>query len=343
MSAERLEVGVSGPGLIGRTFTRTTVLNPELGIDVTGISYHSPSSKDIASLLRYCSINGALHNAKIEAREGNIFANGKGIRFFAVPEPQDIPWEGQRLIVESSRVSTDPKRAVLHLKAGGPRKVVISSSPKRNECPTIIFGVNQDIYDSRKDDVVSAGTCSTNAIVSALAPLRDSFGIRLVVANIVHAATGSNTVYDRIGEDPENRAIIDNIVPDNTGAAKTVPKIFPEIPKENIIITARRVPVTNGSEAMITVGLGKTASLRDVVNCFEEAVAGRLKGVLELTENQITAADIRGDTHASVIPVPNIKILAGGSFVSFSVSYDNANGYVGQLIRTINHIWQQGL
>lgn len=341
-----IPIGVNGPGAMGSGVVRATELHEGFGFQVKAINYHRDDPRGVANLIQDSVLYGHFPK-KVEHGDGYIAIDGRKIDFLVGPEPNGIRWPEEapvELVFECARSFNDPRLAAGHLRETGPFKVIISSSPKGDEpCPVIVYGVNQEIYDPSKHNVISAATCSTNALVTVVDVLNRRFGLDALQATTIHAATGENDVYDTVGGGP---GIIDNIIPEETGAAKTLFKVMPDLVDKiggNAAISARRVPVSTGSIFCITAFLETSANERDIVEVFREAESDRLKGILALSERPVSAASVRGTHFAGVVEADSIRTFNKGRVVYLEVGYDNVDGYIAQMLRVGKHVADQGL
>lgn len=340
-----IPIGVNGPGAMGSGVVRATELHEGFGFQVNAINYHRDDPRGVANLIQDSVLYGHFPK-KVEYGDGYIAIDGRKIDFLVGLEPNGIRWPEEapvELVFECARSFNDPRLASGHLKETGPFKVIISSSPKGDEpCPVIVYGVNQEIYDPSKHNVISAATCSTNALVAAVDVLNRRFGLDALQALTIHALTGENDVYDTVSGGP---GIANNIISEKTGAAKTLFKVIPELQNkigDNAVITARRVDVTNGSIFSITAFLERSASERDVAEAFSDAASERLKGILTISENPVSAASVRGTHYAAVVAADSIKTINKGRVVNLEVGYDNVGGYIAQMLRVGKHVAAQG-
>lgn len=339
-------IGVNGPGAMGSGVVRVTELYPDFGFQVSAINYHSDNPRGVAGLIQDSVLYGHFPK-EVDYGSDFIAIDGRRINFLVGQKPAEITWPQDNpveLVFECARSFNDPRLAGGHLREGGPFKAIISSSPKGDEpCPVIVYGVNQEIYDPRKHNVISAATCSTNALVAAVDVLHREFGLEALKADTIHAATGENDVYDTVGS---GSGIIDNIIPETTGAAKTLFKVIPELEDrigQNTIITAKRVAVSTGSIFNITAILEKSVKNEDVIEAFSQAASERLKGVLALSNRPVSASSLRGTHFAAVVSAESIQTVMGGRLVSLDVGYDNVDGYIAQMLRVGRYVHEQSL
>src|SRR5208282_1990077 len=168
-----IKVGINGFGRIGRNVVRAGLHNPN--IEFVGAN-DLTDTKTLAHLLKYDSILGRL-GEEVKSDSDSINVGGKRIRIFAVKDPAELDWSslGVQVVVESTGRFTDKKDASKHLR--GTVKKVIISAPATGEDITIVLGVNQNMYDPAKDNVISNASCTTNCLAPVVKVLHEKFGI----------------------------------------------------------------------------------------------------------------------------------------------------------------------
>ncbi len=245
-------------------------------------------------------------------------------------DPAALPWKdlGVDVVIESTGVFRSVEKASAHLTAGA--KNVIVSAPLSGEAgpdnPTIVLGVNDELFDPARHKVISNASCTTNCLAPVAKVLQDSFGIEKGFMTTVHAYTNDQQVLDLVHKDPRRaRAAALNIIPTSTGAAKAIGLVIPEL-KGKLDGIALRVPVGTGSVVDLVCVVRKKATADDVNKAFETAAKGRMKGVLEVTEDPIVSSDIRAYPVSSVVDARETKALAG-DLVKVLAWYDNEWAY----------------
>jgi glyceraldehyde 3-phosphate dehydrogenase len=323
-----VKVGINGFGRIGRNFYRA-LLKRNADIEIVGVNDITDPGT-LAHLLKYDSIHGVL-DAEVKATGDGIAVNGREFRVTAERDPAALPWKelGAQVVIESTGLFTEREKASKHLDAGA-RKVVISA-PAKGEDITIVIGVNDDLYDSSKHTIISNASCTTNSVVPMAKVLLDAFGIEKGFMTTVHAYTNDQNLLDLPHKDLRRaRAAGLNIVPSSTGAAKATSLAIPEL-KGKLDGTALRVPVPDGSVTDLVCVLGRDVTTTDVNKAFQEAAtSGRLRGILQYTEDPIVSSDIVGNPHSCIFDAPSTMTI--GSLVKVFGWYDNEWGYSNRLV-----------
>ncbi|MBI3738834.1 MAG: aldehyde dehydrogenase, partial [Chloroflexi bacterium] len=274
-----VKVGINGFGRIGRLVLRTIKARHPNEIEVVAINDLFPPETN-AHLFKYDSTYGQ-YDGTVEVKDGHLVIDGKTITVTAEKDPAAIKWKdmGVQIVIESTGLFTDANKARAHIESGGAKKVIISA-PAKNEDITIVLGVNQEKYDPAKHNVISNASCTTNGLAPVAKVLNDKFGIDKGVLTTVHAYTNSQKLQDLGAKDVRDaRAAAQNIVPSETGAAKAVGLVIPEL-KGKFGGMAFRVPTPTVSVVDFTAVLNKEASKEDIRAAMLEYAKGPMKGIL---------------------------------------------------------------
>ena len=330
-----IRIGINGFGRIGRMVLRAVVQQAEFSnIDVVAIN----SSYDIdymIYMLKYDSVHGRF-NAKLEASNGHLMVNGKKIHISAERNPMNIDWVASStdIVVESTGAFLTLESCQPHINGGA--KKVVQSAPAKDDTPMFVYGVNHQEY--KGEAIVSAASCTTNALAPLAKVLHDSFGIKRGLMTTVHATTASQLTVDGPSKKDwrGGRSVFENIIPSSTGAAKAVGKVIPSLNKK-ITGMALRVPSADVSVVDLTVELNKETSYEAICNAMKTASQGALKGVLAYTDDKVVSTDFRGDPAGSVFDA-GAGIMLDSTFVKVIGWYDNEYGYTCNLLRLVQHV-----
>jgi len=317
-----VRVGVNGFGRIGRVFFRAALDAKD--IEVVAVN-DLADAKTLGHLLKHDSVHGALP-AEVEARGESIFVDGRQIRICSVKDPSTLPWGelGVDIVVESTGVFRDKATSSRHLQAGA-QKVVITA-PAKDPDITVVLGVNEQLYDPARHELVSNASCTTNCLATVAKVLLDRFGIRRGFASTVHSYTNDQPLHDFPHKDLRRaRAGGLSMIPTTTGAASAVGLVLPEL-KGKLDGIAIRVPTANVSVVDLTVELQKSVSAAAVNDAFREAAAGPLRGILDATDEELVSVDFNGNPHSAIVDLPSTAVIDGG-LVKVLAWYDNEWGY----------------
>ena len=317
-----IRVGINGFGRIGRNILRAALHEKELEFVAVNDITDAPT---LAHLLKYDSILGNL-SEEVKAEGDTIRVAGRSIKVLAMKDPAQLPWKSLEVeyVIESTGLFTEAEKAKAHLTAGA--KKVIISAPAKNEDITIVMGVNHEKYDPRKHTIVSNASCTTNCLGPVAKVLVDTFGIVKGQMTTVHSYTNDQKILDLPHKDMRRaRAAALSMIPTSTGAAKAIYLAVPEL-KGKLDGVAIRVPTPNVSLVDLTVELGKTATAAEINGALREAANGKMKGVLEVTDEELVSIDFRGNPHSSIVDAPLTKVVDGNLAKVFSW-YDNEWGF----------------
>ena len=317
-------VGINGFGRIGRLVLRATnELHPE-SLEVAAVN-DLTDAKTNAHLYKY-DTNYGPYAGSVEANNGDLVVDGQRIKVFSERDPTQIPWSemGVDLVVESTGIFTDADKARGHL-AGGAKKVVISA-PATGEDITVVLGVNDHLYDSDKHNIVSNASCTTNCFATMVKVVNDAFGIEHGLMSTIHSYTNDQAILDQQHSDLRRaRAAAMNIIPTNTGAARAVGLVLPEL-NGKLHGIAFRVPTSTGSATDFVANVARDVSPAEVNEAFLDAANGALKGILEYTDEPLVSSDLRGNPHSCIFDSLS-TIVMEGRMVKTLGWYDNEWGY----------------
>jgi len=316
-------VGINGFGRIGRQSLKALI---ERTPDAEVVAVNDLMSVELNALLfKHDSTYGAF-DGTVEHTESSLIVNGKEIKVLMERNPADLPWGdlGVDIVIESTGIFTDATKAAGHLE-GGAKKVLISA-PAKNEDATIVLGVNEDVYDSAKHNIISNASCTTNCLAPAAKVVHDGWGIKRGLMNTIHSYTNDQNVLDVFHKDPRRaRAAGLNIIPTSTGAAKALALVIPDL-KGKFDGFSLRVPTPTVSVVDFTAELDKPATAEELNAAFTAAADGPMKGILGVETDPLVSSDFRGDERSSIIDARSTMSL-GGDFVKVLAWYDNEWGY----------------
>ncbi|WP_165090550.1 type I glyceraldehyde-3-phosphate dehydrogenase [Neisseria yangbaofengii] len=325
-----IKVAINGFGRIGRLALRQIVKAE--GIEVVAVNDLTPADM-LLHLFKYDSTQGRFQGTA-ELKDDAIVVNGKEIKVFANPNPEELPWGelGVDVVLECTGFFTSNEKCQAHIRAGA-RKVVISA-PGGNDVKTVVFGVNESVLDG-SETVISAASCTTNCLAPMAAVLQKEFGVVEGLMTTIHAYTGDQNTLDaphRKGDKRRARAAAINIVPNSTGAAKAIGLVIPEL-NGKLDGSAQRVPVATGSLTELVTVLERQVT-KEEVNAAMKAAANESYGY---TEDEIVSSDVVGIEFGSLFDATQTRVMTvgGKQLVKTVAWYDNEMSYTCQLVRTL--------
>jgi glyceraldehyde 3-phosphate dehydrogenase len=330
-----IRIAINGFGRIGRVTLRNTLKCND--IEVIAINDLGDITT-LAHLLKYDSVQGKFPGS-VEITEGLLVIDGKAIRVLSEPDPGRLPWKelGIDVVIESTGLFLTRGLASLHLSAGA-RKVILSAPAKGEPegIEFVVLGVNDHVI-RREDSIISNASCTTNCVAPLIKILDDLWGVEKGFITTVHSYTRDQNLMDG----PHNkdlrraRAAAVSIIPTTTGAAKAATHIFPHL-KNNLGGAGIRVPVPDGSLTDLTCTLRHSTSVKEINDAFREAALGKMKGILEYTEDPIVSVDVIGNPHSAIFDAGLTAVLGEhNKLVKVVAWYDNEMGYSARLVELV--------
>ncbi|MCC5795735.1 MAG: type I glyceraldehyde-3-phosphate dehydrogenase [Methylophaga sp.] len=328
-----IKVGINGFGRIGRMAFRAAIKD-FTNIEVVAIN-DLLEPDYLAYMLKYDSVHGPFQG-QVEVRDGHLVVNGNTIRVTAERDPANLKWAdvGVDIVIECTGFFLTEESCQAHIQAGA--KKVVQSAPSKDHTPMFVYGVNHQSYAGQA--IVSAASCTTNALAPVAKVLHDQYGIKRGLMTTVHAATASQKTVDgpSMKDWRGGRGILENIIPSSTGAAKAVGKVLPEL-NGKLTGMAFRVPTSDVSVVDLTVELDSETSYEAICAAMKKAAEGELKDVLGYTEDSVVSTDFRGHTAPSTFDA-GAGIALDGTFVKVVAWYDNEYGYTCNMMRLVEHV-----
>lgn len=329
-----IKIAINGFGRIGRLCFRETFESEEF--EVVAIN-DLTDAKTLAHLLKYDSAQKKYEGHTIESTENSIIVDGKEIRIYAEKDPSNLPWAklDVDVVFECTGFFTKKEDAMSHIKAGA--KKVIISAPAKGDVKTIVYGVNENILDG-SEEIISAASCTTNCLAPLAKVMNDNFKIKYGTMTTIHAYTNDQNTLDaphRKGDLRRARAAACNIVPNSTGAAKTIGLVIPELDGK-LDGSAQRVPVVTGSLVELVCVLDKKVTKEEI----NEVMKNNANATLGYTEDEIVSSDVIGIRYGSLFDATQTKVISteDGQIVKVVAWYDNEMSYTCQMIRTAKHL-----
>ena len=326
-----VRVAINGFGRIGRLAMRAAL---ESGRDdVEFVAINDLGAPEVnAHLLQYDSVHGRFPGS-VKARKTGISVNGGNvIRSFAERDPAKLPWGdlGVDVVMECTGIFTSKEKASLHLEAGA--KKVLVSAPASGVDLTVVYGVNHKKI-TKKHDVISNASCTTNCLAPVAAVLNDAIGIKSGYMTTIHAYTGDQKLQDNIhGDMRRARAASLSMIPTSTGAARAVGLVLPEL-NGKLDGTSIRVPTANVSVIDFKFIPKKKVSVDDVNAAIRKAARGKLKGILGVNDEALVSVDFNHSNLSSIFDATQTQVVDGG-LVRVMSWYDNEWGFSNRMSDT---------
>ena len=333
-----IKVGINGFGRIGRNVMRTALGDAE--IDFVAVN-DLTDTKTLAHLLKYDSVMGNLDH-DISADGDTIKIDGDSFKVFSEKDPEKIDWNsvGAEIVIESTGRFTNAEDAKKHLR--GTVKKVIISAPAKGEDVTIVLGVNDEMYDAAKHNIISNASCTTNCLAPVAKVIHEKFGIKNALMNTIHSYTNDQQLLDLPHKDLRRaRAAALSMIPTSTGAAKAIALVIPDL-KGKFDGISVRVPTPNVSLVDVVMTLEKSTTTEEVNQVLKDAANEELKGILAFSEEPLVSIDFKGNPHSSIVDAENTKVI-DGTLVKILSWYDNEWGYSCRVRDLVKFIADKGL
>ncbi|TCD23896.1 glyceraldehyde-3-phosphate dehydrogenase [Pseudomonas sp. IC_126] len=337
------DVVLYGFGRIGRLLARILIEKTGAGdgLRLRAIVVRKGAENDLvkrASLLRRDSVHGPFDGTiHIDAENNTITANGNLIQVIYAKDPKEVDYTQygieNALLVDNTGVWRDAAGLGQHLQCPGVARVVLTA-PGKGELKNIVHGINHgEITDD--DKIVSAASCTTNAIVPVLKAVNDQYGIVNGHVETVHSYTNDQNLIDNFHKGSRRgRSAALNMVITETGAATAAAKALPVL-KGKLTGNAIRVPTPNVSMAILNLNLEK-ATNRDEINEYlrQMAMHSDLQKQIDFVNSQeVVSTDFVGSRHAGVVDAE--ATICSDNRVVLYVWYDNEFGYSCQVVRVM--------
>ncbi len=296
-----------------------------------------------ASLLRNDSVHGEFSGTVIaDVKNEALIINGTTVNIISANAPEEIDYTtygiDNALVIDNTGAFRNKKELSRHLSSNGIDKVLLTAPGI--DVPNIVHGVNQFENNPDKIDIFSAASCTTNAITPILKVIEDSFGVKSGHLETIHAYTNDQNLVDNFHKKyRRGRAAALNMVITETGAGKAVSKALPSL-KGKLTSNAIRVPVPNGSLAILILNLEKSTSIDGVNSAIKKyALEGDLVEQIKYElSDELVSSDIVGSSAPAIYDSKATIVRKDGKNVILYVWYDNEYGYSHQVIRLAKYI-----
>ena len=312
------KIAINGFGRIGRpTFRRILDSHPKLEVVAINDLTDKPT---LSHLLKYDSLYG-IYQKPISNK----------IKIFAEKDPSKLPWKkmGINIVLECTGLFTDFEGAKKHIRAGA-KKVIISANSKTERISTFVLGVNEEKYNSKSDNIVAMGSCTTNCLAPVVKVLNDNFKIKQGFMTTVHSYTTNQKILDLPHRDLRRaRAAALNIIPTTSGAIKAIARVIPEL-KGKLDGIALRVPTPVVSILDLFCQVKKKTTAKEVNYIFNKASQTKeLRGILGIETALLVSSDYKGNSFSAVIDAE--LTMVQDNLIKVVAWYDNEYAYACRL------------
>ena len=335
-----MRFAINGFGRIGRTLLRVYQSRPEIRAKLELAAINEIADADtVVHLARYDS-NYGRYPGHI-ARSGSLLAIDQAlVPLSHIAEVSELPWQALDigLVFECTGAFTDRATAEQHLTAGAGR--VLFSQPGESDVDaTIVFGVNDHALSSEMQ-VVSAASCTTNAVVPVLSTLSAAFGIEAATITTIHSLMNDQPVLDAYHHTDlrKTRAASQSIIPVDTGLAAGIERILPQLAGK-LSAHALRVPTTKVSAIELTVATERSCDANLINMSLREAAENTLSGVVDYSLEPLASCDFAGEAASAIIDAKQTQVAAG-RLAKILIWFDNEWAYASRMM-DVAMAWEQ--
>ena len=329
-----IRIGINGLGRIGRSIVRAMYESESKDFELVAGNDLGPIEGHV-HLLKYDSVHGKFHG-NVSASGQNLVINGKEVRIFTQRDPKLIPWGemGVDVVIESTGIFATRDKAAQHL-AGGAKKVLISA-PAEGADSTIVYGINNAML-KKEHQVISTGSCTTNALAQVAKVMNDTVGIEAGFMTTIHSYTGDQCLVDSFHKDLRRaRAAALSMIPTSTGAAKTIGIILPEL-KGKLDGVSIRVPTPDVSLVDLCFTAGRDTTKDELNAALKAAASGALKGILGVSDEPLVSIDYTHTTESSIADLSG-TFVTNKRFCRVASWYDNEWAFSNRML-DVARLW----
>jgi glyceraldehyde 3-phosphate dehydrogenase len=338
------DVVLFGFGRIGRLAARELIAQAGKGdqLRLRAIVTRGNSNEEIvkrADLLRMDSVHGPFPGTVIEDFENKaLIVNGHTIHMIHANNPEDVDYTAygidNALLIDNTGVFRDREALGRHLKAKGISKVLLTA-PAKGDVPNVVYGVNHENVAPNGDNIFSAASCTTNAIMPILYVIDKEFGVQKGHIETVHSYTNDQNLLDNYHKKyRRGRSAAMNMVITETGAESALKKVLPQL-SGKFTANSVRVPTPNVSLAILNITINKETSKEEVNEVIRKyALKGNLVEQIQYSfSNELVSSDVIGNPCSSVFDSMATIVSPDKKSIVLYVWYDNEYGYTRQVLR----------
>lgn len=342
-AAEPTDVVLYGFGRIGRLLARILIAHTGggSGLRLRAIVVRKGAENDLvkrASLLLRDSVHGRFEGSvDVDEENSQLIANGTRIQVIYSNDPATIDYTAygihDAIVVDNTGRWRDEAGLSRHLESTGVARVLLTA-PGKGELKNIVHGINHDTIEDA-DRILSAASCTTNAITPVLKAVDEAYGIVRGHVETVHSFTNDQNLIDNFHSgDRRGRSAVLNMVITETGAAKAVARALPELAGK-LTGSAIRVPTPDVSLAVLHLTLERPAEKAEINDYLRRvSLHSKLRQQIDYVESpEVVSTDFVGSHRAGI--VDGLATIANGTDVILYVWYDNEFGYSSQVIRVL--------
>ena len=324
-------VGINGLGRIGRLLARrlyerddaTRALELAMCNEVADV-------ETVVHLLKYDSTHGRFSHP-VAFEEGGLRIADRFTHLSHETEPSNVHWgdRGVDVVIDCTGAEFSRASASAHLGRGVGR-VLLSQPASVDVDSTIIWGLNHSLLAPNMS-VISAGSCTSNALMPVLSVIDRAFGINAGIVTTIHSAMNDQPVIDAYHHTDlrKTRAAFNSVIPVETGLAQGVERFFPHL-SDKISARALRVPTLNVSSLDVVLSVDKSTSAHEVNAAISESLDD-FDGVLAVNSEPLASCDFLGAEASSIVDTTQTQV-SNGHLIKLMIWFDNEWAFVNRMV-----------
>ncbi len=322
-----IKVGINGMGRMGKLALRNGFFSDDF--EIVAINDCAGTAESAAHLLEFDSVHGRWdHDIKVLS-DSEISISGRSVRWSSYSRLEELDWDVDLVVECTGQFKTS--KALQPYFDNGVARVVVSAPISDGGVKNIVFGINEHIIDFSEDRILTAASCTTNALAPLVKVLKESLGIKHGAITTIHDVTNTQTVIDGFHKDlRRSRSNVTSLIPTSSGSAKAIGMIFPDL-KGKLNSLAVRVPIQNSSLIDCVFEMEKETSVEEVNALFKAASEGALKGILGYETRPLVSVDYVNDDRSSIVDARSTMVI-NKTQVKILAWYDNEWGYVARMM-----------
>ncbi len=331
-----LRLAINGYGRIGRCFLRALLESP-VAHNLQLVAINEPANlESMAYLTRFDSTHGRFPG-NVEIADDKLLIDDQPVRVSHARTPEEVDWTGIDLVVECSGIYGRRPELIRFLDAGCPRLLLSHPGFSAEDVDaTIVTGINQQSLTG-SEHLVSAASCTTNAIVPLLDLLDREVGIEQAMLTTLHSVMNDQPLIDGYHHDDlrRTRSAMQSIIPVSTGLARGVERLLPQL-AGRVQAKAIRVPTTNVSAIDLTISTQRPVSAHSINALLANAARGPLKKLVAYSEAAHASIDFNHDPHSAIVDGSQTR-TSGTHLVNLFVWFDNEWGFANRMLEVADH------
>ena len=326
------KIAINGIGRIGKLVLKLLISND---YKVTYLNELNGNPSSLLHSLEFDSIHGKW-DASFKLDNEKISINKKIIQSTFSKNIENLDLNNIDILIDCTGAHNNSSDLKKYFDKGV-KKVVVSAPVNEENIANIAYGVNQNIYNPNKHNIITAASCTTNCIAPIIKVIHENIGIVHGSITTIHNLTNSQTLVDI----PQNnlrraRSAVNNLIPTTTGSAKAISLIYPEL-KGKLNGHAVRVPLLNASLTDCVFEMKRPVNEDEVNTMLKNSSENELKGILGYEDRPLVSTDFVNDPRSSIIDALSTMVI-NKTQLKLYAWYDNEWGYANRLVDIVGMV-----